>query len=121
MSVLRGDYDKHGPIRGVMHSYSGDAATAQSCLQMGLHISFAGMLTFKTNDALRKVAASVPLDRVLVETDSPYLTPMPHRGKRNEPAYVAFTAACLAGVYNISADQLAEQTTRNARALFGVY
>ena len=93
--MLRAEFSRNGPISGVMHSFTGDSATAKACLAMGLHISFAGMLTFKNNEALRKVAAEVPLDRVLVETDSPYLTPMPFRGKRNEPAYVVHTAACL--------------------------
>ena len=120
VSMLKAAFDQHGPIRGVMHSFTGDVETAKACLGIGLHISFAGMLTFKNNDALRKVAASVPLDRVLVETDSPYLTPMPFRGKRNEPAYVVHTAECLAQVFGSSPDAIAEQTTKNARELFGL-
>jgi TatD DNase family protein len=116
--VLKVDFDRYGPIRGVMHSFTGDATTAKACLDLGLHISFAGMLTFKNNEALRHVAATIPLDRLLVETDSPYLTPMPFRGKRNEPAYVVHTAACLAQVLGISAERLAEQTSVNARNLF---
>ncbi len=116
--VLKDNFDRHGPIRGVMHSFSGDAATAATCLELGLHISFAGMLTFKNSEALRRVAATVPVDWVLVETDSPYLTPMPFRGKRNEPAYVAYTAACLAQVLGMSTERLAEQTSANARNLF---
>lgn len=118
--VLREAFDRHGPVRGVMHSFTGDAATAAACLGMGLHVSFAGMLTYKTAADLRAVAAGVPLDRVLVETDSPYLAPVPVRGKRNEPAYVAHTAACLAGLHGVSVEAIAEQTTRNARALFGL-
>jgi TatD DNase family protein len=118
--MLQEMFDRHGPIRGVMHSFTGDAATAQACLQMGLHISFAGMLTFKNAEALRKVAATLPLDRLLVETDSPYLAPMPHRGKRNEPAYVAHTAACLAGILGVELEQLEAKTTQNALALFGI-
>jgi TatD DNase family protein len=116
--MLRAEFDKHGPIRGVMHSFTGDAVTAQACLNMGLFISFAGMATFKNSEALRHAAATVPLDRLLVETDSPYLAPMPHRGKRNEPAFVVHTAACLAQVFGIGFDELAEATTRNARGLF---
>jgi TatD DNase family protein len=116
--MLQVDFDRHGPVRGVMHSFTGDLATARTCLDLGLHISFAGMLTFKNNEALRRVAATVPLDCVLVETDSPYLTPMPFRGKRNEPAYVVHTAACLAEVLGISTERLAEQTSVNARELF---
>ncbi|HEV3257951.1 MAG TPA: TatD family hydrolase, partial [Gemmataceae bacterium] len=84
--MLRADYDRHGPVRGVMHSFTGDRATAEACLAMGLHISFAGMVTYKNAQALRDVAGRVPLDRLLVETDSPYLSPVPLRGKRNEPA-----------------------------------
>lgn len=118
--VLRAEVARHGPIRGVMHSFSGDPATAVACLDAGLHISFAGMLTYKTAATLRDVAKSVPKDRVLVETDSPYLAPVPVRGKRNEPAYVAHTAACLAGVLGIDREELAAATTRNAAAVFGL-
>jgi len=118
--MLREDFDRHGPVRGVMHSFTGNAETAKSCLEMGLYLSFAGMLTYKNAQALRDVAATVPLDRLLVETDSPYLAPVPMRGKRNEPAFVAHTAACLAGLVGIGVAALAEQTTANARALFGL-
>jgi TatD DNase family protein len=107
-----------GPLRGVMHSFTGDLATAQACWELGLHISFAGMITFKRNDTLRQVAAAVPADRLLVETDAPYLAPPPHRGKRNEPDYVRHTAECLAEVRGITPDELAALTTANARALF---
>ncbi len=118
--VLRSAFDRHGPVSGVMHSFAGDERTAQECLALGLHISFAGMLTFKNNEALRKVATEIPLDRLLVETDSPYLTPAPHRGKRNEPAYVAYTAACLAQILNIGVPEFAAATTANASRLFGL-
>ncbi len=117
--MLRADYERHGPVRGVMHSFTGDADTAEKCLAMGLSISFAGMLTYKNAQDLRTVAARIPLDRVLVETDSPYLAPVPLRGKRNEPAFVVHTAACLAGLLGVDPILLAEQTTRNARQLFG--
>jgi TatD DNase family protein len=116
--VLRAEFDRHGPVRGVMHSFTGDAATASVCLEMGLHVSFAGMVTYKNAADLRAVAKTVPLERLLIETDSPYLAPVPHRGKRNEPAFVAHTAACLADVFGVSPDVIAEQTTRNARELF---
>jgi TatD DNase family protein len=116
--LLRADYERHGPVRGVMHSFTGDAATAAECLAMGLYVSFAGMLTYKNARALRDVAATVSLDRLLVETDSPYLAPVPLRGKRNEPAFVVHTAACLATLKGLDLPILAEQTTRNARALF---
>ncbi|HMF11462.1 MAG TPA: TatD family hydrolase, partial [Gemmataceae bacterium] len=93
--MLRDDFKKHGPVKGVMHSFTGDAATAEACLAMGLHVSFAGMVTYKNAQKLRDVAKAIPLDRLLIETDSPYLAPVPLRGKRNEPANVVHTAACL--------------------------
>ena len=118
--MLRADFDRHGPIRAVMHSFTGDLATAEACVQMGLHISFAGMLTYKNAQALRDVAGRMPLERVLVETDCPYLAPVPHRGKRNEPAYVVHTATVLAQTLGVPVDVIAEHTTRNARRLFGI-
>jgi TatD DNase family protein len=120
LRMLRADFERHGPVRGVMHSFTGDWALAEACLAMGLFLSFAGMLTYKNAGALREVAARVPLERLLVETDSPYLSPVPLRGRRNEPAHVVHTAACLAGLHGVEADALAEQTTRNARVLFGL-
>jgi TatD DNase family protein len=87
---------------------------------MGLYLSFAGMLTYKNAADLRAVAAKAPTERVLVETDSPYLAPVPLRGKRNEPANVVHTAACLAGLLGLTPDALAERTSANARALFGL-
>jgi TatD DNase family protein len=116
--MLRDDFEKYGPVKGVMHSFTGDAATAESCLAMGLHVSFAGMVTYKNAQSLRDVARTIPLDRLLVETDSPYLAPVPLRGKRNEPANVVHTAACLANVRGVTPEVIAEHTTRNARALF---
>ena len=118
--MLRAEFEKHGPIRAVMHSFSGDLATAQACLGMGLYISFAGMITYKTAQSLRDVAKEVPLDRLLVETDCPYLPPIPHRGKRNEPGYVVHTAGCLAEVKGISPETIGEATTNNAKTLFGM-
>jgi TatD DNase family protein len=109
-----------GSLRAVMHSFSGDLATARECLEMGLYVSFAGMVTYPTAQNLRAVASEVPLDRLLVETDCPYLAPQPVRGKRNEPAYVAHTAALLAQVKGVSVAELEEHTTRNAKALFGL-
>ena len=105
-------------LNGVMHSFTGSLETAQACWEMGLHISFAGMVTFKNNHALRAVAAAVPADRILIETDCPYLAPSPNRGKRNEPAFVKLTAECLAGVRGMSADEFAALTTANAKQLF---
>jgi TatD DNase family protein len=118
--MLREDFDRHGPVRGVMHSFTGDIDTARACLAMGLHVSFAGMLTYKNAQNLRDVAAQVPPDRVLVETDSPYLAPVPVRGKRNEPAFVTHTAVCLAPLLGVTLDALATHSTGNARALFGL-
>jgi TatD DNase family protein len=120
LRMLRDAYDRHGPIRGVMHSFTGDQELAKACREMGLYLSFAGMLTYKNASALREAAARQPLDRVLVETDSPYLAPVPVRGKRNEPANVVHTAACLAGLLGVPAETLAERTTANARTLFGL-
>lgn len=118
--VLRADFAANGPTPAVTHSFCGDAATAAACVELGLHFSFSGMLTFKANDALRAVAKDIPLDRLLVETDCPYLAAQPVRGKRNEPAFVAHTAAALAQVKGLTVAELAEATTRNAVALFGL-
>ena len=118
--LLRDRYDRHGPVRGVMHSFTGDAATARACLDMGLYISFAGMLTYKNAQDLREVARQVPPERLLVETDSPYLSPVPVRGRRNEPAHVVHTLKCLAQLHGVGPDVMAVTTTPNARALFGL-
>jgi TatD DNase family protein len=120
VAMLRTEYERHGPIRAVMHSFTGDQATARACLEMGLYISFAGMVTYPTAQNLRDVARQVPLDRLLVETDCPYLAPQPVRGQRNEPAYVLHTAALLAELQGVSLAEFEEQTTRNARTLFGL-
>lgn len=109
---------QRGPLRGVMHSFTGTAETAAECVGLGLWISFAGMVTFKKSDALRAVAATIPADRILIETDSPYLAPHPLRGKRNEPALVVHTAECLAGVRGQGVDEFAAQAAANARDLF---
>ena len=120
LRMLQADYEKYGPVRAVMHSFTGDLETAQACLAMGLFISFAGMLTYKNAQALRNVAAKVPLERLLVETDSPYLAPVPHRGQRNEPANIVHTANILAEALGVPLSVIAEHTTRNARTLFGI-
>jgi TatD DNase family protein len=120
LRMLRDAHGRYGPVRGVMHSFTGGRALAEECLRMGLYISFAGMLTYKNAAALREVASALPPDRLLVETDSPYLAPVPVRGKRNEPANVAHTAACLAGLLGMTPAALAERTTANARELFGL-
>ncbi len=109
-----------GQLKGIMHSFCGGRATLDAALELGLHISFAGMLTFKKNVELRELAKTVPLERLLVETDSPYLAPQPNRGKRNEPAFVRHTAECLAEVHGRTLDELAALTTANAMRLFGI-
>ncbi|MDQ6993623.1 MAG: TatD family hydrolase [Mariprofundus sp.] len=105
---------------GIMHCFSSDMSAAEQALAMGMFISFSGNVSFKRNDALREVAKQIPTDRLLIETDSPYLAPVPLRGKRNEPAYVRHVAACLAELRGVSLSTLAEQTTANAMACFNV-
>lgn len=109
-----------GELRGVMHSFCQSKASADECLKLGLHLSFTGMLTFKKNDELRAVAADLPRDRIMVETDAPYLAPTPVRGKRNEPAFVRYTGGMLAQVHGISIEEMAAITTQNARHLFSL-
>lgn len=109
-----------GELRGVMHSFCQSQESADECVRLGLHLSFTGMLTFKKNDELRAVAARLPRERIMVETDSPYLAPTPMRGKRCEPAFVKYTNSMLAEVQGISIDEMGEITTANARRFFGV-
>jgi TatD DNase family protein len=118
LTMLRQAHSR-GALRGVMHSFVGTAEVAAECLAMGMYISFAGMVTFKKSDALRAVAATIPADRILIETDSPYLAPHPRRGKRNEPANLVHTAQCLADARGKSLEVFAAQTAENARRLFG--
>lgn len=106
------------PLTGVLHCFSGSQALADAGVRLGLHISLSGIVTFKKAEALREVVRSVPLDRLLVETDAPYLAPVPRRGKRNEPAFVAHTAAVMADLKGVSVTDLAKRTTANALALF---
>ncbi len=119
MPMLR-EARSRGPLVGIMHSFASTQEVAEESLTLGLHISFSGMVTYKKNDALRAVAASVPDDRILIETDSPYLSPEPRRGKRNEPGNVQHIATRLAEVRGCSAEEFAELSTRNAQALFGL-
>ncbi len=109
-----------GDCGGIMHCFSSDWETASQAIDLGMSISFSGNVTFKRNDALRAVAARVPDELLMVETDSPYLAPMPNRGKRNEPAYVRHVAACIAEVRGVSLADLALQTTENTRRRFGI-
>jgi TatD DNase family protein len=107
-----------GPFTGVIHCFSSGRELAEQALALGLYISLSGIVTFKKAEALREVVKIVPMDRILVETDSPYLAPVPFRGKTNEPAYVAHTAAAVAEIKGISRDDLARQTTENFFRLF---
>jgi TatD DNase family protein len=118
--AMLSDASARGPLTGVMHSFTGSAETAAECVALGLYVSFAGMVTFKKSDDLRAVAATIPVDRILVETDSPYLSPHPLRGKRNEPANIVHTARVLAEARGVGLDEFAAQTTANARRLFGL-
>jgi TatD DNase family protein len=104
-----------GPDGGVIHCFTSDWTAAQRYLALGMCLSFSGVLTFKNADAIRDAAARVPIDRILVETDCPFLAPVPHRGRRNEPAYVALTAARLAELRGLTLEELSLQTTGNAR------
>jgi len=120
LEMLR-DANRRGPLKGIMHSYTGDRAMAEECVQMGLHISFAGMVTFKKSQELREVVATIPEDRLLLETDAPYLSPEPVRGKKpNEPAFLRHTAECVALARDTSLEELASQTTANAVELFHI-
>jgi TatD DNase family protein len=105
-------------LPGIMHCFSGSLALAQKAIELGLSISFSGIVTFKKADELRAVAKQVPLDRLLIETDCPYLAPVPFRGKRNEPAYVVEVARCLAGLHEVSMEKMGEITSGNFERLF---
>ena len=107
-----------GAFPFVLHCFSSGAALAERGLALGGYVSFSGILTFKRSDDLRAIGANVPMDRLLVETDAPYLAPMPHRGQRNEPAYVVETAKVLASVKGVSFEEIAATTTANFHRLF---
>ncbi len=107
-----------GKLCGVIHCFTGDYEAAHAYLDLGFYISFTGIITFKNANALRDVVRRVPLERMLVETDSPYLTPVPHRGKRNEPAYVRLVAATMADIKGVTLEEVARVTSDNARQLF---
>ena len=109
---------EEGPVEGLLHCFSGDAAFAREVLELGLFISVGGMLTFKKMETLRQVVAAAPRERICLETDAPYLAPVPHRGKRNEPAWVAESGKALAALWGAGVDETAEMTTANAHRLF---
>jgi len=105
-------------IEGVLHCYTGSLAFACRALDEGFSVSFSGIVTFKKSAALREVARAIPLDRLLVETDAPFLAPEGHRGRRNEPAWVGVVGSTLAGLHGVSSEAMAHATTQNARRLF---
>lgn len=105
---------------GVLHSFSGTIAQAEQVLAMGFYLGFSGPITYKNADETRRVASIAPLDRLLIETDGPFLTPIPHRGQRNEPAYVTLVAARLAALRSLPVDEIAAITTANAERLFAL-
>jgi TatD DNase family protein len=108
------------PERTVFHCFSGRPAEAARAVALGAYLSFSGVVTFRNADDLRAAAAATPLERIVVETDAPFLTPVPHRGKPNEPAFVVHCAAKIAEVKGISLDEVAAATTENASKLFGL-
>ena len=118
MSAILKDEASRGTFPFVLHCFSSGADLAQTGIELGGYVSFSGILTFKRSDELREIARHLPHDRLLVETDAPYLAPMPHRGKRNEPAYVAHTADVLADTIGMSVEDLSRQTTENFFRLF---
>lgn len=118
MARILEDEMARGPFRAVLHCFTSSADLARTGLRLGLTISFSGVLTFRNSEELRTIASDVPLDRLLVETDAPFLAPVPHRGKRNEPAFVAETAKVLAGVKGVEPPVLAAATTANVLRLF---
>lgn len=106
------------PLNGVLHCFTADWHYAQSILDHGLHIGLGGAITFKSRTDLHQAATEMPLDRIVLETDSPFMAPVPHRGKRNEPAFVTIVAERLAELRKLETEQIAEATTRNAAQLF---
>ncbi len=117
IGLMREEMEK-GAFTGVIHCFTGTEKLARASLDLGFYISVSGIATFKKADGLRDVLKHVPLERLLVETDSPYLAPLPHRGKRNEPSFVVHTAAMLAGLKGVSEEELAVTTTDNFFRLF---
>jgi TatD DNase family protein len=107
-------------VGGIMHCFSGSVEVAQECIQMNFYISLGGPVTFKNARKPKEVAEAVPLERLLIETDCPYLAPHPYRGKRNEPSYVKLVAEQIAEIKGITYEEVAEKTTANAKKLFGI-
>lgn len=118
IEILTEEADK-GPLTGVIHCFSTGRELAEKALEIGFYISLAGIVTFKNAEPLRNVVRDIPLDRLLVETDAPYLAPVPMRGKPNEPSYIVHTAKQLAALKGVSVEELSSQTTANFFRLFG--
>ena len=119
IDILKTEY-ADAKRRGIFHCFSGSKELAQRAIELGFMISFSGIVTFKKADELRSVARDVPLERLLIETDCPYLTPIPYRGKRNEPAYVVEVARCLAGIHGVGLDEIGRITSENFRSFFKI-
>jgi TatD DNase family protein len=117
LDVLRATEPPH---RGLMHCFTGDAGYAEQCLELGLHIGLGGAVTFRKLKGLHEAVRRIPHDRIVLETDAPFMTPSPHRGTRNEPAYVRYILERVAALRECDADELAAVTTRNATELFGL-
>ena len=111
---------EQGCSRGVIHCFTEGPMMAEGAVKLGFYVSFAGIITFKNAQDLRDIAARVPLARTLIETDSPYLTPVPHRGKRNEPGFVVEVARMIAELHGTAVEEVERITTRNAQDLFGL-
>lgn len=118
LDIIREAQD--GSLKGVLHSFSGSPEIAEEYIKLGFYISIGGPVTFKNARVVKEVAEFIPLDKLLIETDGPYLTPEPYRGKRNEPMYVKYTAEKIAGIKGISVEEVAEATNRNTKKLFGI-
>lgn len=118
MAAILSQEMKKGPFKALLHCFTSGPELAETALALGAYISFSGVVTFKKSDDLRRIAEKVPLERMLIETDAPFLAPTPHRGKTNEPAFVAETAKMLAQVKGIDLKQLGEVTTDNALTIF---
>ncbi len=112
--------EEGGKNGGVFHCFSGDWTMAKRCLELGFYVSIAGPVTFKNSKTLQEVARKLPLDKILVETDCPYLTPVPFRGKRNEPAYVKYTAEQITSIRNMNWEELALATYENTKRVFNI-
>ena len=118
LRILKEEYQGHESPPGVAHCFTGDQAMAEGCLELGFYLGFGGILTFPKAEELRQVAALAPLERILVETDSPYLAPVPHRGRTNEPAYAALVGSKLSEILGKPLESIAAATSANFARLF---